>query len=244
MMDDKEYLKNANLTLSDKVLKKRRFKSNILDLHMKEFMLGHAVKYQSKDKETIDVGASVGLYASKFAEYSKHVHCFEAIPFVHDQRLSLLLDRYDNITTYNFAVCDKEGESTFYLDDKKLGNNSFSNLVDGQEIKVQTTFLDKYNFSNIGFLKIDTEGHELSVLEGAVQLIETQKPTCMIEIYPVFNNGPVDSTFKFMLDTGFYNCFYNHRGEGLKEITSIQHGVDISHSEITIHDGDFLFVSK
>ena len=70
------------------------------------------------------------------------------------------------------------------------------------------------------------------------------KPTCMIEIYPVFNNGPVDSTFKFMLDTGFYNCFYNHRGEGLKEITSIQHGVDISHSEITIHDGDFLFVSK
>lgn len=244
MTDDKTYLKNTNLKLSDKVLKKRTFKKNILDLHVKEFMLGQAVKFIHKNKNVIDVGASVGLYASKFAEYAKWVYCFEAVPFVHDQRLSLLKKDYNNISTFNYAVCDFIGTSKFYIDDKKLGNNSFTNLVNGQEIEVPTTTLDSFNFKDIGFIKIDTEGHELSVLKGSQKIIEDQKPNIMIEIYPKFNNGPIDSTFEFLFDTKIYDCFYNIKGKGLNKINSIQQGIEIAHGDINIHDGDFLFVKK
>jgi|SRR6056300_271444 FkbM family methyltransferase len=241
---DREYLKDTGLKLSDKVLNKRRFKPQILELHQKEFMLGQALNYQSKDKQTIDVGASVGLYAYAFAQHSQHVHCFEAVPFVHDNRLNLVAEQFDNITTYPFAVCDKAGTATFYVDDKKLGNNSFSNIVGGQPIEVETVTLDSFDFTNVGFLKIDTEGHELSVLKGATKLIETQRPTCMIEIYPVFNDGPVDDTFKYMWDTDAYRCFYNKRAEGLVEVNSMQQAIDVANGDITVHDGDFLFVAK
>lgn len=244
MLSDQEYMKKHNLNLSNHVLFKRRFKKDILDLHKKEFMLGQALKYIKKEKETIDVGASVGLYASAFAECCKMVHCFEAISFVHDQRLQLIKNNFDNIKTYNFAVCDKIGVSNFWLDTKKLGNNSFSNIVDGIPIKVNTTYLDYYDFENIGFLKVDVEGHELDVLNGATELINKERPVCMIEIYPVFNNGPIEKTFKKMWEFGNYKCYYNHRNVGLKPIHDIDHGVEIANSDIKIHDGDFLFVPE
>jgi FkbM family methyltransferase len=243
MISDQEYLKKNNLNLSAEVLERRKFRQALQDLHRAEFMLGQALKFCTKDKEAIDVGASIGLYAAAFAEESELVHCFEAIPFVHDQRLKLLQYRYPNILTYNYAVCEEEGEKEFWLDTKKLGNNSFHNIVDGEKIKVKTTYLDKFNFSNIGFIKIDVEGHELSVLKGARSLIDKERPVLMVEIYPVFNYGPIENTFRYILEeVGNYNCFYNYRAKGLIPIDSVEHGVEVANSDITIHDGDFLFV--
>ena len=61
------------LNLSDNVLKRRVFKQGILDLHIKEFMLGQTKKYLFKDKNAIDVGAATGMYSSFFAKHSKEV---------------------------------------------------------------------------------------------------------------------------------------------------------------------------
>jgi len=241
---DREYLKDTGLRLSDKVLNKRRFNKKILELHKREFMLGQALNYIHKDQHTIDVGASTGTYAWAFAEHAEHVHCFEAVPFVHDTRLRWVADQFDNITTYPYAVCDRAGTATFWVDDKKLGNNSFTNIVNGQPIEVETVALDSFGFERVGFLKIDTEGHELDVLRGAASTIERNRPTCMIEIYPVFNNGPVSATFQWMWDTDQYTCYYNHRGQGLVQVESVDHGVEVAHGDINIHDGDFLFVAK
>jgi hypothetical protein len=52
------------LNLSENVLQKRVFKQQILDLHIKEFMLGQTKNYLSKDKNAIDVGAATGMYTS------------------------------------------------------------------------------------------------------------------------------------------------------------------------------------
>ena len=68
------------MILSDSVLRKRVFKQHILDLHLKDFMLGQTTPYLNKFKNTIDVGAATGMYASHFAQHSKNVICFEAVP--------------------------------------------------------------------------------------------------------------------------------------------------------------------
>ena len=64
------------MILSDSVLKKRVFKQQILDLHLKDFMIGQTTPYLNMFKNTLDIGAATGMYASHFAKYSKSVLCF------------------------------------------------------------------------------------------------------------------------------------------------------------------------
>ena len=226
------------LQLSQTALQCRVFKQKILDLHIKDFMLGQTKEYLSKEKNTIDVGAATGMYSSFFAENSKHVYSFEAVPPVFKQ-LEKIKQRHDNVTTYNKAVCNFIGESDFYVDDKRLSNSGFQNLVGGQKITVDTVTVDSMGFDNVGFMKVDVEGNELDVLKGATQTIITNRPVCMVEVYEKFNKYPVETTFDFFFSRG-YRCFYNHKGDGLKPVRNIQEGIEATKiPEIT--DGDFLF---
>jgi len=230
------------LNLNQNVLQKRVFKQQILDLHIKEFMIGQTTPYLNPDKNTLDIGAATGMYASHFAKHSRNVYCFEAVPPVFNQ-LSKLKDTYKNLHTFNQAVSDKIGTADFYVDDKRLSNSGFQNLVDGQKITVQTTTVDNFvqnkEIDSIGFIKIDVEGNELDVLNGAVETIEEYKPTCMVEVYEKFNKYPVATTFDYFFSRG-YKCFYNHRAQGLKLVKNLIEAMEaVKIPEIT--DGDFLF---
>ena len=226
------------MTLSDNVLKKRVFKQQILDLHLKDFMIGQTTPYLNKFKNTLDIGAATGMYASHFAEHSKSVICFEAVPPVYEQ-LEKIKQKHNNVITHNLAVSNEVGLLDFYVDDKRLSNSSFQNLVEGQKIQVETTTIDSLKLIDVGFMKIDVEGVELDVLVGANDTIEEYKPTCMVEVYEKFNKYPVETTFEFFFTRG-YRCFYNHRAEGLKPVRNIQEGIEATKiPEIT--DGDFLF---
>ena len=226
------------MILSDSVLRKRVFKQHILDILLKDFMLGQTTPYLNKFKNTIDVGAATGMYASHFAEHSKNVICFEAVPPVYEQ-LEKIKQKHNNVITHNLAVADFEGVSGFYVDDKRLSNSGFQNLVDGQKIEVDTVTIDSLKLVDIGFIKIDVEGVELDVLYGASDTIDEYKPTCMVEVYEKFNKYPVETTFDFFFNRG-YRCFYNHKGQGLKPVRNIQEGIEATKiQEIT--DGDFLF---
>ena len=228
----------GNLKLSDNVLSKRVFKQQILDLHLKDFMIGQTTPYLNKFKNTLDIGAATGMYASHFAEHSKSVICFEAVPPVYEQ-LKKIKEKHNNVITHNLAVSNEVGLLDFYVDDKRLSNSSFQNLVEGQKIQVETTTIDSLKLVDVGFIKVDVEGVELDVLVGANDTIEEYKPTCMVEVYAKFNKYPVETTFEFFFNRD-YRCFYNHRGQGLKPVRNIQEGIDATKiPEIT--DGDFLF---
>ena len=226
------------MILSDSVLKKRVFKQQILDLHLKDFMIGQTTPYLNKFKNTLDIGAATGMYASHFAEHSKSVICFEAVPPVYEQ-LKKIKEKHSNVITHNLAVSNEIGTLDFYVDDKRLSNSSFQNLVEGQKIQVETVTIDSLKLVDIGFIKVDVEGVELDVLNGASDTIDEYKPTCMVEVYEKFNKYPVETTFNFFFDKG-YRCFYNHRGQGLKPVKTIEEGIEATKiPEIT--DGDFLF---
>jgi hypothetical protein len=55
----------------------------------------------------------------------------------------------------------------------------------------------KYQFSNkISVIKIDVEGYELKVLEGAEELIRLHRPVIIIEIFESINFDKVMEIFK------------------------------------------------
>ena len=227
------------MKLSDNVLKKRVFKQQILDLHLKDFMIGQTTPYLNKFKNTLDIGAATGMYASHFAQHSKSVICFEAVKPVYEQLIKIK-EKYNNVITHNFAVSDFEGVSDFYVDDKRLSNSSFQNLVNGQKIEVETVTIDSLKLVDVGFIKVDVEGVELDVLNGASDTIKEYRPTCMVEVYEKFNKYPVNTTFDFFFSRG-YRCFYNHKGQGLKMVRDMNEALEaVKIPEIT--DGDFLFI--
>src|SRR4029077_5971305 len=61
----------------------------------------------------------------------------------------------------------------------------------GVAIDVETRRLDDFPISNCSFIKIDVEGHEEAVLDGAAALIAAQRPVLMVELVEAFNPGVV-----------------------------------------------------
>lgn len=229
--------------LSQAVLNRRVFSQKAYDLHTTNFMLGQTPDYLSKDKVTLDIGGAAGIYSTWFCKHSKFVHAFEAVPEVYAQ-LRKLEPQFDNFQAHNLAMSDKIGTSSFFVDDKRLSNSSFQNLVNGIEIRVNTATVDSLAISDVGFIKVDTEGTELDVLHGAEQTIEVNRPTCMVEIYHKFNKYPVATSFEFFFDRG-YSCYYNVRpNKGLHKVRDLAHAVEVANDEsmVALHDGDFLFV--
>lgn len=237
----------SELKLHPAVINRRKWNQHLYDVHTTEYMVGQTGLFVDRARAVVDVGAAVGMYSAFWARMGvRHVYSFEAVPIVFKQ-LQATAKRFDNMTAFNMAVSDFNGQTEFWVDDKRLSNSSFRNLVDGQKITVDVTTLDAFRPRHfptkkyVGFIKIDVEGCELRVLNGAENLILEDRPVCMVEIYPKFNEGPVEDTFRWFFGRNF-SCFYNVRRKGLVPVESVEHGADVAHKKIDEHDGDFLFV--
>lgn len=229
------------------VLARRVWNEPVYQKHSSEFMLARTKDYIQKDKDVIDVGAAVGMYSYFFSQHGRNVYSFEAVPEVFRQ-LKTTVDANSNINAINKGVGRDSGTATFYVDDKRLSNSGFQDLVGGYPIEVEVVKLDD-QFADVdidlGFLKVDTEGTELDVLNGANNLIEKHSPTCMIEIYPKFDKFGVIHTFDFFFDRG-YSCYYNMKQDGLQLVNSPEHGEEVAGNDELqkVHDSDFLFVKE
>lgn len=86
---------------------------------------------------------------------------------------------------------------------------------DFRVMEVQTVCLDSFGFEDVCFVKIDVEGHELSVLEGARNLFAASRPTCILECRDR-NRQAV-------------NDFFEQLGVGYRMVdTRVKYGFDLS----------------
>lgn len=147
-------------------------------------------------RSAIDVGANKGVYTRLLAELASHVHAFEPNP-----KAYRWLDRAlpDNVATYPIALSDQEGTSNLYLPQRGRGfSNQLGSLSSTKAnsphavIPVQTRTLDSYGFSDVGFIKIDVEGFELQVLEGARGTIARNRPALLIELEERHTGKPIE----------------------------------------------------
>lgn len=143
----------------------------------------------------LDVGANVGVVAMFMARWSGpggHVHAFEPNPTSRQVLVEhLRLNRLSSmVTVCPLALSDAEGMTTFYAAETS-GKSSLSETnigLDARQIQVPVTTIDAYCRSlNIkpSLIKIDVEGFEFSVLNGARNALRDFHPSILVEFHPM-----------------------------------------------------------
>jgi len=117
------------------------------------------------------------------------------------------LNNINNIITYNKGIFNKNINGIL----KKHDNNSGSYVMEELKYKTEDSIefikLDDMNITNkVDFIKIDTEGSELFVLEGSKQLICKNKPLIQVETNMCSNkffNYDKTKIFEFLFNLGY-----------------------------------------
>jgi FkbM family methyltransferase len=147
-----------------------------------------------KNPNFIDVGANIGLISLYVLRNfpSTKIYAFEPGPHQHElfKRTIRKNDLNNNIILYRTALSNFEGTTDFYVHDTKdvSGDGFLDTHRAGASKKIQvcTMRLDDWWNSvgkpQIDFIKIDTEGAELWVIEGAKELIKKCKPIILTEM--------------------------------------------------------------
>ena len=168
----------------------------------------------------LDVGANLGLFTYFLSRYSPHVYAFEPNP------IPLRVLRYvadKNVTVLQMALSDKTGEAELVVPKGRKGWSSNGASIeydegDGRVVKVPGSRIDDLDYKDIGFIKIDVEGHEKSVLEGAQETLARERPNLFVE-----------------------NEF-THAGEGVTDVFDMMKALD--YDGFALIDGVFSNISR
>jgi FkbM family methyltransferase len=155
----------------------------------------------------IDIGANVGnfsLLVSTAFDVKKLIS-IEPIPDIYNC-LVLNTKNIKNITTINCAICDEIGSKNMSFDKEKGYLSRFTEDVE-QSVIVDTLTLDNiietFNISKVDLLKIDVEGFENLVLDGAKNNLKNIK-YIMIEMNLKDNpNYTISSIFSKLYSSDF-----------------------------------------
>ncbi len=152
-----------------------------IELHLVEFLC-------DRRRDAIDVGAHEGCYVYWLRRYARHVIAYEPLPVLAEA----LVNKFGaSITVRNLALSREAGKAVLRvpLIDGILvqGCASLSPSVNAdvpthRDIEVRTAALDEIYRGDVGFMKIDVEGFEDSVLDGAVKTIDRCRPNLLIEV--------------------------------------------------------------
>lgn len=166
-------------------------------------------EYNFKNKTVLDIGGHYGYYTLLFAE--KVEENGKVIVLEPDQTNLSYLNKNvelnpslkERITIIPLAVSEKTEKKEFiYSTDIRYGKTSMNHLKDadtffssshfkkwGFQVKdVDTTTLDDINFeAPVYLIKMDIEGAELQALQGALSLINRNKPILIIEVHSIYN---------------------------------------------------------
>ena len=208
-------------------------------------------KYPQKDWVIFDVGANTGTYSRTVMDVLGKIpfrlYAFEPSPKAFE-KLNNSLPAHSNILLWKMGFSDARKEIVLYADEESSTLSSVyqrklehvGRTFSHQE-KVTVDTIDQFCSDNqvtqIHFLKLDVEGHEWSVLQGASAMIESDKISF---IQFEFGGGNIDARtyFKdfFLLLHPKYRL-YRILKDGLFEIENYNEQLEIFQSSnfLAIH---------
>lgn len=159
-------------------------------------------QFLKKDKVFVDIGAHMGTYSINLSSHCREVHAFEAQVDTYSNLCGgIKINDISNIVTHHTALGNKDddgkmmtltqvspdGGGSTMMGNEGVDQDILSSI--GQDAistyKVKVTTLDSYNLNDIGFMKLDVEGWELNVIQGASEtLARNNYPPFIFEVWP------------------------------------------------------------
>ena len=168
-----------------------------------------------KNKASIDIGANKGVYTYWLSKFSSHVYAYEP-----NLKIFKILNAgtkgagASNVTTSSVALSNNSGASVLRIpagpkgDSNQGASLNYKKVGDTySEATIELRTLDEENISNIGLIKIDVEGHELEVLQGAEKTIKENRPILIIEIEQIHNRVPIVEAIERVCAMGYRALF-------------------------------------
>jgi FkbM family methyltransferase len=148
-----------------------------------------------RGRVAIDVGANRGYYAFALSKIARRVEAFEPYP---PAALFARRKLGRNVRVHEAAVSNYRGSAALRIPQRE-GNidvhfsATLKQVSAGQhrEITVPVVTIDQFEFDDVGFIKIDAEGSDMEVIDGARETIRRNRPNMLVELLVPFSRDPL-----------------------------------------------------
>jgi FkbM family methyltransferase len=155
---------------------------------------------------SIDVGANLGGYTLLLRRHSARVIAYEPNPDL-AARLDRVFRLSRSVEVRRYALSDTHGVAALRVpSDHGRSTIEAENDIGGRAalaVDVETRRLDEERLGDVGFIKIDVEGHELAVLRGAEGILRRCRPALLIEASEELVPGALASIRAFLEPLGY-----------------------------------------
>jgi FkbM family methyltransferase len=177
-----------------------------VELHLLEFLC-------QREQDAIDIGANDGSYVHYMRRHARRVVAFEPMP-----ALARALRRKFGVVVESLALSDRPGTVSLCMPVvggvvvtgcSTVSPAATATYPGHRAMDVPMDTLDNVYGGQAGFIKIDVEGHEQAVLDGAIETIRRCRPRLLVEVDDRLSPGGLMRAKAYfgMLDySGYFVC--------------------------------------
>jgi len=150
-----------------------------------------------KGMTCLDIGGNIGYYVlleRQLVGDKGRIIAFEPSPRNYNYlKKNIQLQNVTNISAYNFACGDIDGNATFFINKKSNGCKVISEGVAPPDpslgtlsevpVRILDPFIEELKLGRVDFVRMDSEGYELHILKGLKKTLEKFKPIISIELH-------------------------------------------------------------
>ena len=130
-----------------------------------------ALRHVKQWRVCLDIGSNIGQWTRPLAKRFESVVCFEPNPNFRDCFNKNIDEK--NVLLWPVGLSDKE---------HKAKQDFNSTVLQNEEGDIQCRTLDSFGLTNVDFVKIDVDGFEVPLLNGARETLTKNDPVINIEM--------------------------------------------------------------
>jgi hypothetical protein len=147
-------------------------------------------QYQVRDRSmthakkrgvALDIGANVGLWSRGLCKNFRTVVAFEPVAMFRECLIRNVVA--DNLQVKDFALGDKRTQATMIITEGNTGHTHIDPDTLGTG-DTEVYRLDDLELDEVDYIKMDCEGYEYRILQGAEQTIKQCRPVVVVEQKP------------------------------------------------------------
>ena len=151
-----------------------------------------ALNHVNKWRVCLDIGSNIGQWTRPLSKKFESVVCFEPNPNFRECFVKNITEA--NVILWPYGLSDKEHQAKQDFNSTQL-QNAHGNI--------DCRTLDSFGLTNVDFVKIDVDGFEVPLLNGAKETLSRNNPVINIEMKRDKRSGVVTKCESILKGLGY-----------------------------------------